>query len=763
MKQKSLNIISLSLLSLCLMAPGNLFVDEKEVINPVVHHIRYDDETYDSKYILSPITTTTLNPNSYYIIVNPTYVYRSSATTESPSYEQTGAAAFCTDFESGYGNCVVFDFVDFQSKTIDIRELGAHAGGCIHQYVETTMQDPFTSEANIKTYRNFYSLSKLSYLYGDSSYHSIVASGYSNIENSTTWTISSKKENNIPMFSFYDPVDSFYFYAQNSDYIFENGQPRMNYSTEVAEEVSDFSLYHYIYEVSETLVNELTFAGAAKTMATSSDSQVRSLFTSLPSYSRERFVEFYNNMEAGSDTSSDTVHSAYYSSVLAGVRKYQELYEADFTPQDISNDVVVNYEKGVIEGFSPFEKKITLVYTENEDEVINVYDPIDNLMSDEYCINNEKTKNRKVFLKNSDMDLYGKSISLYYGDYQDYPELSSKNPLVLSVQSLDTSSYMEGSLQVDTLVSGGENVSYILDGEVHLKQIGELGDYEYALADQELFELWEPYDQHANTNKLVFQESPVFTQYVTLDGLIDIHQESTMMAFIRKKGENGVTSPVLECIQDIYAVNDNDGYVLRMNTLNEELYSSYSTEYQDVYQTLASDEHFAMFNLESIESSVEDSIASLSSKESATGILTPEGLEKEYAGKTYIHSTIAQSYMDAYSLNQTTRSLNTKDDLIQFLSSYEIDYSLSTEEIFASIDSIISSYENKLEEGASIDTLCQNFISYFNEVLASHPTLSSTLWDHFNENYSLIHNSTTLAQANTNYQTAVSNIEGLLG
>ena len=119
--------------------------------------------------------------------------------------------------------------------------------------------------------------------------------------------------------------------------------------------------------------------------------------------------------------------------------------------------------------------------------------------------------------------------------------------------------------------------------------------------------------------------------------------------------------------------------------------------------------------------------------------------------------------MDAYSLNQTTRSLNTKDDLIQFLSSYEIDYSLSTEEIFASIDSIFSSYENKLEEGASIDTLCQNFISYFNEVLASHPALSSTLWENFNVNYSLIHNSTTLAQANTNYQTAVSNIEGLLG
>ena len=76
-----------------------------------------------------------------------------------------------------------------------------------------------------------------------------------------------------------------------------------------------------------------------------------------------------------------------------------------------------------------------------------------------------------------------------------------------------------------------------------------------------------------------------------------------MMAFIRKKGENGVISPVLEYIQGIYAVNDNDGYVLRMNTLNEELYSSYSTEYQDVYQTLASDEHFAMFNLESIENS----------------------------------------------------------------------------------------------------------------------------------------------------------------
>ena len=125
-----------------------------------------------------------------------------------------------------------------------------------------------------------------------------------------------------------------------------------------------------------------------------------------------------------------------------------------------------------------------------------------------------------------------------------------------------------------------------------------------------------------------------------------------------------------------------------------------------------------------------------------------------------MHTQIYENYLEAFTDNQTTRSLEVHTNLINELAEMTFDYSQDAETLKASVDAVIASYEDQLSLYASLDELCQQLISYLNSLLETNrdSSTSSALWEIFKTAFWDIHNAQTLEDAQEIYQTAISDM-----
>ena len=742
-------------------------------------NINYNDDTYDSTYILSPVSSLNATTGSNYYIIVGAYDTVAQDTQE----DLTVATALYLDSRA-QNNSFIFPFVDQEQKTIDVRELGAEVGSMIFAYVE----EELASQTVGGTFTALFSLNSLSYVKAENAPTSgditIEYEGTTNIMDATSWTISNTTDTNgVNCFTFLQGESGNYLHDESGYFTYSSDGSNNNL---------------YLYSISQSLARELSYSILANYINDlcsdpdnlPSEDTLNGLFCKLPYYQRDKFRRQTYLMDAPETTSDGTFYTSFYYNTYNGLQQYKNIRTEDiFLGPSVDVDSLdVNYAKGYITGFSPFECFVAVATTESiakDMENAGSYSEsqLPFLGFTNYSLPTEQRdrqipynytahyRDQKLYLMGSGQDtaptsFYGTTLTFSYGEVEVYnlSELYSQ-----TFETLTTDANPAEGINVQLKIAtteglDGGTINCIFDEEIQLEQIGGAGDYEYALVASSLYDSWSNYYMHANLDAMTWQTDPVFHTYQTQNGQEAIGEEEGFVAYVRKAAvNNGNPSPVLAVLEDIMPANYEDGYILRMNLLNEQCYNQYTTNYQGMYNDLTSDPNFEVFNLESLHSEANQAIESIENRDVAkasTDLRNVEVLEVAYEVNVYMHTQIYENYLEAFSDNQTTRSLEVHTNLINELAEMTFDYSQDAETLKASVDAVIASYEDQLSLYDSLDELCQQLISYLNSLLETNrdSSTSSALWEIFKTAFWDIHNAQTLEDAQEIYQTAISDM-----
>ena len=769
-----------SLIGLSAFSFGRISSNKLSAINGTGSDLNIDNNRIDyaedgditdpdaSKYILSPINATNLNStfgSNYYILVSEVGDYFED---NDGGKIKSFASAFCGDTYALDTMSFNFQFADVNAKTIDIRDLGAHAGGCIFAFVSETVQDA-TGGGGTTTYNNLVSMSQYSFVGSLNADSPLETQNITSRAQAINFQITKTEDyNHIPAYTFYNNQLQSYLYGNQGVFRFDENDGASSISTDQGIIEINANSYVYVYSVSEALAQELCFgAAAAKIDDEETTTNYRDIYRTLPYYERISFYEFANSPNRSITSLSgetDSFH-VFGQKVFDGVDAYLDEYSYSFGGYDMSHyNLTIDYEHGYISGFSPFEPYVTIVFDGLEGFSGEPF-PFDLSlpMSDDEPYYTAKYKNPKLYLENVEgLSLYGTSFSLYLGDYANFSQFVGGYKSI-TVQDYDA---FDGTSGLEVAYSFGTNTEMtecIFDGEIQLQLLGTEGEYEYALVDGELVDRWGSYASNAKLDDIRWQTSPIFTTCLTKNGIVDLDEEMYLTAFFRRKGtDTTITSPVLGVLNELYTIETDEGYIRRMNVLNEELFEEYEEEYALMYDELNSVPEFEDISLFNFYDDVDLALEELETKEDAYGLQTPEGLKLGYDTTVYIHSLFHDNFMDIFTPNQTTRSESINNELYLHLRYYEIDFDLSYEEQVQAINDMVNSYLTLLTAGLNIDALCKTFISEFNAYLKNNPAKSQELWNIFDVYFFLIHDCETLAQAQTRYQEAISAITNII-
>lgn len=787
--RKSLLAISV----ICGITIGAFFTSAKDSSDNRRSHynINYNDSTYNSKYILTPISATDLTTSegsNYYIIVSA----EETLSSLDESNNITVANALCT-YPASKNNITGYDFVfkftEESSKSIDIRDLGADVGGMIFAYCNENIghEEPSGSETVTvyDTYYPLFSLANVSYL--DMSNMSSDGPYTTEVDQANSWNLTSYTDsNNVDYFTFQENNNGNYLCCSGGTYLLDSSSTDRNL---------------YLYSVSESLVRELSYTVCASYIydvsvtnpTNATYDNFRTLFCNLPCFERDKFA--YGGIPSPSSTAStSTFYYNFATKVNLGLSKYIDVCGYDFhAPSVDTSSLTVSYDYGYITGFSPFEYYLSVAtdttIADNEGQQEYVSHPeilgysIYHLPTEQKDRNTEYNysahyKTQKFYLvEQAGLNLYGETVHFRYGQMDDYECNYASDTAGTKTISANPAAGDNIELEIATTEFQGSTTQCIFDGEIQLKQVGDEGDYEYALVSSSLSESWSAYYMNANLEvmkeKEVWQTSSTFTTCYSEEGFVPIEEEMFMVAYIRKAstGSESNPSPVIDILEDIGSSNLVDGYILRMRVLNEDYYEEYQTEHEETYNTLSSDTHFESFNLDLVYNEAEGAIVditedTLDTAKVANTYTNPTKLEMAYDVYTYLHDQIADSnngLMDAYTENQTTKAAEINADLINDLKDFRVDFSSNTENEMARIDEIIAGGKAKLELSESIDVICRDFIAAFNNYLAANPQYRTQLWAAFPNWFDSIHNAETLEDAQAAYSSAIAQIKQIVG
>ena len=743
------------------------------------YNINYNDSSYDSKYILSPVSTGELDStqgNNYYIIVA---AYETTSSIDNTSLTIANALFDHPRTKSTItGHSFRFKFVDDETKTIDIRDLGADVGGAIFAYIHesiTHQEEVMSSLVEVEeTYDCLFSMANLQYVKASNISDSAGFSFTNDVQDATSWDVTSDTDDGqVNCFNFMDINTSCYINLDNAEFEFnQSGSNRQL----------------YFYSISESLARELSWSVCAHYMYWTNDKNpgffsqddLSNLYCELPYFERELFRRRAWN--TSTTYSSGTMYDDFNQAASLGVKFYDDSftdYDCYKGPSVDASTLTINYSLGYITGFSPFEYFISVCTDDSRQTAIEECASVaDEAGYTSYRIAIEKDttvdyrcteyyKKSRLYLiepgSTSDFSFYGETIYLKYGKLDDSTtsEYGSKTDETLTIAE-NPAAGINLTLKIATKNDlNGDPVQCIFDEEVQLTYTGDGGDheYEYALVSGSLFYNWSQYNMSANLEKMTWQSSPIFNFYLTYDGMMPIGEENDMVGFIRMAGD--IPSPVIAFIENIMPANYDEGYKKRMQLLNDTLYSEYTEEHADVYDTLGSDSLFETFSLGALYEEADTVISDITDRDIAkesNSLANQDKLAMAYEVTFHIHERIASDLMDAYSENQTTRSANINEQLMNSLVSYTVDLTSDAETEIGIIDDLIDAALAQIEASTSIDNLCKQFINAFNNALAEHPEYRSELWEMFHDAIDSIYNAASLEDAEEAYNAAIAQI-----
>lgn len=777
--KKSLLVLGL----ISVVTISSFFTDSKDFANrgKSMYNINYNDSSYDSKYILAPTTASELNSSTgsnYYIIVAANQV--TSATDNQPLtianalFSHPKSMATITDMSYR------FKFVDDDTKTIDIRDLGADAGGAIFAYCSETIQhEEMVMSSTViteETYNTLFSMANLQYLNASNSSDSSGFSFVNNPDEAALWSITNTVDDgNINCFNLMDTNMSCYINMDGGSFMFNQ---------------SGANRALYFYSISESLARELSWSVCAHHMywlnqddptAVTQD-YLYGLYCGLPYFEREVFRSKVWN--SSTSYGSGTMYADFNQASTLGVKLYDDSfssYDCYKGPSVDTSVLTINYSLGYITGFSPFEYYVSVRTDESRDTAIEQgASDNDEAGYTSFRIAIEKDRevdyrcsgyyrNSRLYLieQGGDYIFYGETLYLRYGRV-DNSTISDLGSLTEETFTIAANPAAGINLQLTIAEKNdinGTPVECIFDQEIQLAYIGDGGDheYEYALVSESLFYNWSQYYMGGNLERMTWQSSPIFTTYLDYDGFEPIGEEMGYVGFIRMAGNT--PSPVIAFLENIRPANYEDGYISRMKLLNDTLYTQYEEEHSETYDILSSDPNFETFSLSSLYSDAESAINGITSRDVAKAsntLANQTKLEMAYEVYAHLHDRIAEELMDAYSSNQTTRCAQIHEELMSSISGFTVDLSSDTETQIEAVDDLIDGYLAQIQDSLSIDDLCKDFIAAFNNALELHPDYRYELWDIFSDAISSIYNAASLEDAQDAYDAAIAQINEIV-
>lgn len=760
------------------------FTESKEFVNrgKPTYNINYNDSTYDSKYILTPTTASELNSttgSNYYIIVaayeTTSSIDNTPLTIANALFSQPRTISTITGFSYR------FKFADVDTKSIDIRDLGADAGGAIFAYCSETIQyeEPSGSETVLQeeTYNTLFSMANLQYLVASDS---STAGGFSltnEVDVATSWAVDNMPdEDNVNAFRLRDVDTSSYLNLDGGNFDFnQSGANRTLYfysiSDSIARELSWSVCAHYMYWHSQDDPDSVT------------QDYLGGLYRNLPYFERATFQ--YRSEQSSSTYQSGTTYGDFNQACSLGLILYRDTFNYDSSrfkgPSVDTSVLTIDYSLGYITGFSPFEYYVSARTDATYQEAI------DNGESDNdatgytsfrVAIEKDRTvdyrcteyyRKSRLYLIESDADFsfYGETVYLRYGRMDDYNSygLGSVTEETFTIGA-NPAAGINLELKIATKNDlSGNPVQCIFDEEVQLTYTGDDGgyDYEYALLTGSLFYDSSQYYMGANLEKIVWQSSPIFNKCQDYNGLVAIGEEMDMVGLIRMAGDT--PSPVIAMLENIMPANYEDGYMSRMKLLNDTLYTQYEEEHAETYEALSSNPEFETFTLSSLHSDAETEIDNITSRDVAKASNTLANqvkLEMAYEVTAHMHDRIAEELIDSYSDNQTTRCANINEQLMSELYSYTVDLTNDLETELEALDNLIDSYQAQITDSLALDNLCKQFITAFNNAIAAHPEYRNELWDMFNSAIDSIYNASSLEDAQDAYDLAIEQINDII-
>ena len=725
-----------------------------------IYSVDYNDHSYDSKYILSPVSSQNLNPSegsNYYIFVHETFTTFYDEESEEEAFSSVANVLMSTDanFDTNY---FTFNFVDSAAKTIDIRNFGPRVGQAMFSYVQEV--DP----ASVEELNCLVSLSNYSFVQCSEGTNEIETSGCSEETRATNWTIApGVDDNDIRTFEISNQIEERYLYHNGQNFTYGDRSETISIETQDGTEERAYNTYLYAYQISESLARELSFS-VASAYINSATENFRETYCALPYFERMKFYNFTFEPDesVGNPDETTSPFHVFGQKIIDGVGKYNTESSEYLSPIIDSTSLQINLTSGYISGFSPFEYVVTLSNTSTgETEVIELHRQDYSTGAGPSLLN---YRNPRVYLiDNEGRNFYGSSFNVFYGDENNYSSLISEEATYISIGTIELDSQFTLEYQYATDSSGNE-VECIYDGEINFEQIGEEGEYEYCLVDYELCSNWRSYYLYANVDQMVWQDSPTFTQYLSSKGLKDIDEEGTYIAYFRKKAsENSLSSAVLGNKLDIFPANFDDGYIKRMSVLNKSLYDTYTYENQEMYSALTNKDEFAIFNLYGLSNDAIGEINDLASRDEATGLATSEGLENAYKSRVYLHTLIYENVYEDFSDELTARTRNAYNDLLGYFAEYQYDYSATYDEESEAIYAEFSTQYKAAHDLLLIDNLCETFVNEFNNLIIKYQRFRDLLWGIFDNSYYNIHNSETFEKAQSLYVEALSEMKETVG
>lgn len=736
----------------------------KEVSKNILS-INYNDPAYDSKYILSPYSGETLNTttgNNYYIFVHETYYLITN--DDDPDYQEmtTRPDVFMCPNSYYSENYFTFNYTDAEAKTIDIRHFGPRAG----QAVFALMQEQDVVSAN--KLNCIVSLSKYSYVHGIAEDRALEMEGYYDVGYAATFDIERiDVGNNIAAWEFSNSTDERYFYHNGEHFVYGDGTEEFIYQPFDEEPIRySYGTFVYAYQVSEALAQELSASVAAVYMNNAA-ANLREIYCGLPYFDK---MEFYNlatqtvpdiGHQAGS--TSDSAFRTFGQQILNGI----EIYKSG-TNENYSNGLVdvnaleIDTTNAFIKGFSPFEERISVSLEGQAGPTTIEFFP---QYLDDTRIGESYKNPALAIADNRGTNYYGKTLTLFYGDFNQYGDIVSSQGSEVSIPSFDQYEATDGLQIQKARNSNDEEVDCVFDGEIRFESIGAEGQYEYALVENGRTDSWYNNYLGVNAEEVIWQSSPVFTKYQSYDDqLVEIDEESSLIGYYRLAAtETTVASPVLGKLEDITPANFDDGYIKRISVLNKETYDYYMEKDQEVYSALSNSEYYALFNLYGLFNSIVGDLQDLKSKDSATGYLTIDGLKNAYALNSKLHELIYENVYSKITSETSQRVFSSYIDAIGPFEDYVFDYDAPLEEEMDSLEGDFLEALINPEELSTIDEFCKSFINEFNAIVIRYPKLRSNLWSIFNSYYWRIYNSEVSSDAETIYDTALAALKTAAG
>lgn len=736
-----------------------------EEVNKTIFSVNYNGPSYDSKYILSPYTgdsLSTTSGNNYYIFVHETYYLIEN--DDDPEFQDmtTRPDAFVCP-NSYYGeNYFTFNYTDATAKTIDIRHFGPRAGQAIFALMQ---EDNIASTNKLNC---IVSLSNYSYVHGTAGDSLLEIGRYYDVDYAATFDIERiDLDNNLAAWRFTNTADERYFYHNGEKFVYGDGTEEFIYQPFDEEPIRySYDTFVYAYQVSESLARELSSSVAAAYMNNAA-ANLRELYCGLPYFDK---MEFYNlatngnsdiGHQAGSTT--DTSFREFGQQILNGIEIYKSSTNENYSNAIVDVDALeIDTTNAFIKGLSPFEERVSIsVEGEASPTTVELFPQY----LDDTRIGSSYKNPVLAIADNRVTNYYGKTLTLFYGDFNQYGDIVSSQGSEIEIPSFEQYVSQDGLQIQKAYNSNNEEVNCIFDGEIRFETIGAEGQYEYALVEYGRTDKWYNNYLGVNSAEVIWQSSPVFTKYQSYDDtLVDIDEESSFIGYYRLAAAgNNPASPVLGKLDDIIPANFDDGYIKRISVLNKETYDHYMEENQEIYSAFSNNEVYAIFNLDQLFNSIVGELQDLESKDSATGYLTVDGLNNAYALNSRLHELIYENVYSVITSETSERVYSSYLDAIGPFEDYVFDYDSPLEEELDALEGDFLEALINPQELSTIDEFCKTFINEFNAIVLRHPQIRSNLWDIFNTYYWNIYNSEVSSDAESIYETALAALKTAAG